>query len=353
MTEPGSHYELVPAISVEESRLVDFAAAVWPDEAPHFGVLSSWWRRAGSDCAVAAVHRPSGAMAGLCGGRPCTWSIEGASVPAIGICDWFVAPAHAGKGLGKRLVRHFEAPNRFIYAFSISDAAVAYLRVLGWEGPYASSLMVVPLPRIVGMFSRSAGDGGLAFDERDVAGAEPLGALGSDLDAIEAARGHAARAHMRRGAEEWAWRLSVCGKRRYRFCVARRAEPGGRAGRPVGYAVVRRMSAGRSRLMDGLKAAMITDLAAVDDDSAVLRVLARKAVDAAAAMQAHVVVAATTSVAHRRALAGFLSPALPLLGRLLARRSPLFMWRPHGPAAKLRADDMTLTFADVAIDLDL
>lgn len=347
MIAAGSDYDLAPATAVAKSGLIDFARAVWPDEAPHSAILSSWWRRAGPDCAVAAMHRPSGAMAGLCGGRPCRWSIKGRSLPAIAICDWYVAPAHAGKGLGKRLVAHFEALDRFLYAFSISPAAIANFKKLGWVGPHASSLMVLPLPRVLRVFSRRAGDSALAFDEYEVARAVPLGSLGPDLDAIEAARGPAAPAHMRRGAEEWAWRLAVCGERRYRFSVVRRA------GEPVGYAVVRRMVAGRSRMMDRLNAAIITDLVAVDDNPGVLRALGRRAVASAAELRAGLVTMATTSSAHRQAPAGFLSPASPLVGGMLARRAPLFMWRPQGVAAGLQAQDMALTFADVAIDLDL
>jgi GNAT superfamily N-acetyltransferase len=343
---PAGNYALVPATSIDEARLIDFARAVWPKQAPDFPILTSWWRRAAPECAVAVVHQPSGAMAGICGGRPCEWTIDGMTVPAIGICDWFVAPPHEGKGLGRRLVRHFDAPDRFFYAFSISDAAKAYLKALGWDDPHSSSLMVLPLPRFARVFF-SAPDG-LVFQERDLGYGEPLGDLGAVLDAIETARGFMTSAHMRRGAKDWAWRLSVCGKRRYRLWLARDAD-----GRPLGYVVVRPMLPGRSRTMDRLKAAMITDLVALDDDPAVLRALVGKAVRTAAALQARILLMATTSSAHARALAGFLSPVTPLIGRLLARRAPQFMWRPKGVAAKLQADHMTLTFADVALDLDL
>jgi ribosomal protein S18 acetylase RimI-like enzyme len=344
----SDEYGLVPATSVDKQALIDFAAAVWPQQTPPYRVASSWWTRAGPECAVAAVHRPTGAMAGLCGGRPCTWSIAGQSLPAVAICDWYVSPAHAGKGIGKRLVAHFDAPDRFLYAFSISDAAIANFKKLGWQGPYASSIMLLPLPGIVTIALRFAKHGGdLTFYDREIAGGEPLDDLGAALDAIDAAR--EAPAHMRRGAVDWSWRLSVCGERRYRFCLARRA------GKPVGYVVVRRMMPGRSPRMDKLKPAIVTDLVAVDDDRHVLRALALKAVEIASELQATLVLTATTTASHRKALAGvgFISPAWPVIGPLLARRSPQFMWRPWGPAATLKATDMTLTFADVAIDLDL
>ena len=346
----SDEYVLVPATAVDKRTLVDFAAAVWPQQSPPYRVVSSWWTHAEPGCAVAAVHRPSGAMAGLCGGRPCAWSFADQTLPAVAICDWYVSPAHAGKGVGKRLVQHFDVPDRFLYAFSISDAAIANFKKLGWQGPYASSIMLLPLPRVVRTALHFAkGGGNLEFVDHDIAGGAQLDGLGSELDEIETARGRAAPAHMRRGAKDWSWRLSICGKRRYRFCLARRA------GRPVGYVVVRRMMPGRSLRLDKLKPAIVTDLVAVDDDPQILHALAVKAVNIAADLQAALVVTATTTASHRTALTrvGFISPAFPLIGPLLARRSPQFMWMPRGPAAALSASAMTLTFADVAIDLDL
>ena len=350
VSSAAGEYALLPATSIDEGRLTDFAAAVWPDQSPDYRILSSWWRRAGPNHAVAAVHQPTGAMAGLCGGRQCEWIITGRPLAAVAICDWYVAPSHGGKGLGKRLVQHFDAPDRFMYAFSISDAAIANFKKLGWAGPHTSAIMVLPLPSLVRIaLSLAAVSSGLEFHDCDVAGSEPLGALGAELDRIEENGTRSASARMRRGANEWSWRLSVCGERRYRFCIARRA------GEPVGYVVVRRMTPGRSRQLGKLKAAIVTDLVAVGDDPQVLRALARRAVEIASELGALVVLTATTALGHRKALAamGFISPALPLIGRLLERRSPQFMWLPRGPAATLEADDMALTFADVAIDLDL
>jgi hypothetical protein len=288
-------------------------------------------------------------MAGLCGGRHCVFGIGGRDVPAVAICDWYVAPGHVGRGLGKRLVRHFEKPERFLYALSISDAAIANFQKLGWMGPYRSSLMLLLVPPVLAKHvARLRRQPGLSLDFHERAGGELLGPLGETFDRIEAHRA-GAPAHMRRSAAEWSWRLSVCGGRRYRFCVARRA------GDPVGYVAVRRMTPGRSRGLDRLRAAIITDLAAVNDDAAVLHALAGGAVALAADLGARAMLTALTTDAHRAALAriGFISPATPLIGRVLAPRAPQFMWLPRGPGDGLSAGDLSLSFADVAIDLDL
>jgi hypothetical protein len=342
-------YALVPAVSADYGALVDFVAAIWPELAPEARIRAFWWMRAGPEHAVAAVHRTSGAMAGLCGGRHCVFGIGDRDVPAVAICDWYVAPGHVGKGLGKRLAQHFETPERFLYAFSISDAAIANFQKLGWMGPNRSSLMLLLVPPVLA--KHLAGlprRGGLSFDVYERGGGEQLGTLGETLDRIEGRRA-GAPAHMRRGAAEWSWRLSICGERRYRFGVARRD------GEPVGYVVVRRMTPGRSGALDRLRAAIITDLAVADDDAIVLRALAGEAVALAADLGARAMLTATTTAAHRAALAriGFISPATPLVGRVLAQRAPQFMWLPRGAGQELSADDLSLSFADVAIDLDL
>ncbi len=342
----GGHL-VVPAKSIDEDKLTEFAAAVWP-ERPRDRILASWWRRAAPDCAVAAI---AGArMVGLCAGRPSEWMIGGRAHPVVAICDWYVAPDHEGKLLGRRLVRRFEAPDRMLYAFSISDVAIDYLSRLGWVGPYPSSLMVLPLPRLARVpLAALRRRSGLDLQDHEVAGGGVLGPLAAVLDHIEARRREHALAHMKRGAAEWSWRLSVCGERRYRLCVARRASE------PTGYVAVRRMTPGSSRLLGKLDGAIVADLVAVDDDPATLRALAFRAVEIAAEPRAAVVLMATTAPAHRQALAatGFLSPGFPVLGRQLQRRSPVFMWLPKGPGAGLAADAVEITFADSDVDLAL
>ena len=345
----GDDYALISAVSADRPCLLAFAAAVWPDQEPERRLRAAWWLRAGPDHAVVAVHRPSGAVAGICGGRHCVWTIAGRNVPAVAICDWYVAQDHAGKGLGKRLVGHFDNPDRFLYAFSISDAAVANFRKLGWTGPYRSSLLVRLMPRLAWRSAKLLQRAGLDVTHHECTQGEPLGELGKALDRIEARRRDDAPAHMRRDAAEWSWRLSVCADRRYRIAVVRRGHE------PLGYVAVRRMMPGRSGLLDRLRVALISDLAAADDDPAVLDALAAEACAIAADLDTRALLTAMTAPSDRAALgrAGFASPVTPILGRVLMPRSPQFMWLPRGPAAKLGPENLALSFADVALDLDL
>jgi hypothetical protein len=340
-------YAIVPAISIDDERMIRFAASIWPDR--HDRILSSWWRQASPDCAVAAVHQATGAVAGMCGGRPSEWVIDGRVWPTVSITDWYVRPDHGGKLLGRRTIRRFEQPGRLLNALSISDVAVAYVKRMGWMGPFGSTLMALPMPRLARIgVSLLARRGGLALADTSVAGRLPE-PLGAELDRIEALRAGESRPHMRRGADEWSWRLSIYRDSTYRFSVAYRD------GAPVGYVVVRAATPGASRQLGRLGAALITDLVALDDERRVLQVLAARAVAIAAEMRAAVALFVTTAPAHRRALAsiGFVAPGFPLLGRMLSSRAPVYMWSPRGPGAALNAESMTMTFADSAADLDL
>jgi GNAT superfamily N-acetyltransferase len=344
-----SQYALVSANDIDAERLVDFASRVWPDRPPYERILSCWWRHAAPDCAAAIVHQ-SGGMVGLCAGRPSEWVVAGQVYPAVSICDFFVDPQHEGKLLGRRLLRHFEGPGRLLNALSISDTAAAYLGRMGWTGPYASSLMVMPLPRVARILHRwIVRRAGFDLTNHAIAGGQLPETLRAGLDRIEAANVDDTPAHMRRGASEWSWRMSIYPDHTYRFCVAYRdAEP-------FGYVAVRAMTPGRSRQMGRLRGALMTDLVALHDDPTTLRVLTARAVAMAAELGATMALFVTTARSHRRALAaiGFVSSDLPVLGGTLARRAPTYMWLPRGPGAGLTAENMTMTFADSAVDLDL
>jgi hypothetical protein len=339
----------VPAKSIDEERLTKFAAAVWP-ERPRERILATWWRRAEPDCAIAAINQASGRMVGLCAGIPCEWMIAGRIVPATAICDWYVVPDQEGKLLGRRMIRRFDVADRVVYGLSMSEIAVVYMNRLGWAGPHAASLLAMAAPRLMrAPLTLLPRRSGLDLEEHEIAGGGTLGPLAVDFDRIEAQRTRDPLAHMRRGADHWRWRLRVCGERRYNVCLARRA------GEPVGYVVVRRMTPGASRMLGKRAGAIVTDMVAVDDEPAVLRALGRRTVDIAAGLGVVIVLMATTVAAHRRALVanGFLSSNFPLLGRFLGRMAPVFMWSPRGPGAPLTADNLALTFADSDVDLAL
>lgn len=347
---PAADYTLVPARSIDDGRLLAFAAAAWPDQPSHDRILSRWWRRADPSCAIAAIEPATGAMAGICAVRPAEWLVARKSMSAVAICEWYVVPHHAGKGLGKRMAHHLAEPGQLIYAFSISEAAIANFKKLGWKGPCGSSLLVLPLPRLASLPLRLvAANSGVDLRDQVLAGGHGLGDIGPDLDAIEARRAHDATARMRRGAADWAWRLTVCGERTYHVCIA------SVAGEPAGYVVVRKVTRGSSRMLGRLAAAMITDLVAVDDDPLVLRALAARAVAIAGRLGVVLVVMATTSRRHRKILvaSGFLSPGVPVLGGLLERRAPAFMWSPDGSGNLIDPDDVTFTFADSDVDFHL
>src|SRR5437868_2351647 len=105
---PAPGYVFVPARSVDETKLIEFTAAVFPDQPPGPRAARFWWRNAYPEGAIAAVQESTGAMAGLCAGRRIEWIIGGDVHPALVINDWYVSPAHAGHGIGKHLLQSFE-----------------------------------------------------------------------------------------------------------------------------------------------------------------------------------------------------------------------------------------------------
>ncbi len=342
------NYLFIPANSVEEPRLLDFAAAAWPDRSAD-QVLSSWWRRAEPHCAVAAIHQETGAMAGICGGRPSQWLIGDREVSAVAICEWYVAPGHKGQALGKRMVQSFTTPDNFLYTFSLSQAAVENFKKLGWVGPWQASLLALPLPRLVKVpISLFSGRAGADLRDHIVTNGHLSEALCVDLDRIELARTRPA--HMRRDCKEWSWRLSFRPDRTYHICIAYRS------GEPMGYVAVRRITPDRSRLLSRLDAALIIDLIVVcDDDILLMRALTRRAVAIAGELNTWVVVATTTVAHYRNALAsqGFISSGIPIVGRFMQRVAPQFMWSPQGPGAEIDERSITLTFADSDVDINL
>jgi Acetyltransferase (GNAT) family len=373
-------YNFVPAKSIDQAHLNAFSAAVWPD-CPADQLVSRWWRCAEPSCATAVVHEATGDMAAFCSARPSDWVVNRQTVSTVAICDWYVDPAHAGKGLGKCLLQRFETADKFVFAFSLSDAAIANFKKLGWVGPHRTSLMLLPLPTI-SKFRAAIFAGRNPVDLQDWViesaelcsvgmkrplvrrqdhvprddsaqrplpseSARALGDLGPQLDRIDERRLSDGVAHMRRGAAEWRWRLSVCGERSYHFCLARRA------GEPIGYVAVRRLKPGSSRQLGRIPGAIVTDLVAVDDEPAVLHALSTRAATVASELGAAVVLAVTSRPSQRNALvsAGFLSPDFPLLGRPLTRRSPQYMWVPKGPGTHISAGTIALNFADSDVDL--
>ncbi len=346
---PLQDYELIPARAVDDIRLLAFAQSVLHGDNPE-RLMDAWWRRAECSCATAAMHRPSGDIAGLCVARPSQWAIGQERHSAVAICGWYVSPAHTGQRIGQHLVNQFQTSRQLVYAFSISDDAIRAFERLGWVGPYRSSLMVLPVPRLARIAHRLLRrNDNLTLDEYDVETPSLPESLGEALERVDNYMARSTYAHMRRGRDEWEWRMGVCGPRRYWFCVA------SQDGVTVGYIAARRVTPGSSRILGKREATIITDLVAPHNNPALSRALVARAVSFAGGNGAVVALAATTVPNYRTAYAslGFLSPDFPILGRRLARSAPQFMWLPRAPGADLTAVTMSLSLSDSDVDLNL
>ena len=98
---------------------------------------------------------------------------------------------------------------------------------MGWVGPHATKLRLLPLPRL-----RRKRSGGVRLRSFDASATAMPGGLAEALDAIDAGKPEAQLRRIR-AADDWRMRLTARPRRSYRFYVI---EAGGK---PIGYFAVR------------------------------------------------------------------------------------------------------------------
>jgi GNAT superfamily N-acetyltransferase len=332
--------KLVPARTLDRSLLVEFAPGVWPHDEPE-KVLSRWWLTSEFAEVIAALDETSGRVAAICVGVPSRWRLPGGEIAsAISICGWYVHPDFAGHGLGRLLVRAFEDSAPFLNTLSISEAAVRGFARMGWVGPYATKLRLLPFPH----YRRGRTDG-VSLRSFDASAAAMPGALADALDRIDAEKPEAQLRRIRT-ADDWRGRLAARPRRNYRFHVV---DIGGRA---VGFFAVRPTDDEAGRQYRAARLHYVTDAVFNDDDGALMRA-AFHAVAAAAPASAGALLLCTSSarLADAASAAGWLDERARLLGARLAAKAPQYML--GGKFVTFAESDVRLTFADSDVDLNI
>src|SRR5690606_22296134 len=74
--------------------------------------------------------------------------LDGEVVPASTIFDWYVAPAHSGHALGRRLVEWSRREHPVQYTTSISASAITAFRRLGFSAPCSLPLLLAVPPMV-------------------------------------------------------------------------------------------------------------------------------------------------------------------------------------------------------------
>lgn len=336
-------FAIVPASRIAEPALRAFAAGVW-GTAGWERVRKAWWLKTGYADAVAAVDQASEQVAGICVAVPSEWGLpDGRQASAVSICGWYVAPGFTGRGLGKMLVRSFEARASCMNALSISDAAVANFTKLGWKGPFSTRLRLLPLP--AARRSRGRHGGRFSLASYEVSADRVPAEVAAALDRIDAERPASVLRRKRRSAD-WKAFLGACPTRCLRFHFIHDGA------RPVGYFVIRPTDRESGRVYRLARLHYVSDLVLnTEDDAAVDFVLDSIVAAAPSSAGALLLCATSEAVASAAAARGWMDERSPLLGQRLARKAPKYMVA--GDFLPLAAGDFRLTFVDSDVDLNI
>lgn len=339
-------FDFAPISSLDPPRIEQFAREVWPLDGDRKNVLESWWMTTGGDVATAAVERSSGRIAGLCVGVPSQWDVAGSLVSAVSICNWFVSPAFMGRGLGKALVQSFAPRAPYMNAFSVSVAAIENFRKLGWTGPYKSRLLLFPAPRLRTIWRRSSGE--VSLETYRVQGPVLPPNLGDSLDQIDRER-PAGQFRRRRRPEDWQAHLAYFPARQFDIQIVHRD------GRAIGYFATRPADRFAGQIYRRARLHYVADLVINSDDFAIVRAILDAIVAVPAVHAAGAILLCTTDerIASTAAESGWWSHQTPLIGRRLKQKAPLYMkgdgFRSPAPDGR----DLTLTFFDSDVDLNI
>lgn len=267
--------------------------------------------------------------------------VGGHSEPASTVSDWYVAPDHAGRGLGQALVRRGEETAAFMYTSAISDQAARGFTRLGWIGDRRIPMSAGPVP-LVGQRAGRPGRG-LRIEHRDVSAHDA-----GDLAPIDAIWGHlawASAAMMVRDAEFLRGHLTLAGSRRYSLFIAWRQE------QAVGYLLCRTLPPRALRFFGPVRVGIVSDYLVDECDTSALRALMGAACHRWSGEGVRVLLALTASDAHRAVLSrlGMLRP-FTVGGHLVGRRMSNRSMHQRHPGL---GDRWHLTFADNDTDLIL
>jgi hypothetical protein len=334
---------LAPARELDTDKLREFAVSLWGDGSWD-KIRQRWWLKSDYAAAVTAVERASGRVAGMCVGVPSEWTLpDGSDVKAVSICGWYVAPDFEGKGVGKMLVRSYEADTDGFNALSISDAAVRNFAKMGWVGPYSTWLRLLPSPLICRRMDRRADRFSLrAFQ----ASAHHLPMdLATALDQIDREK-PPFQLRRKRRAQDWRAFLRACPERRLQFHLVLDH------GRPVGYFVIRSTDREAGRLYRLSRLHYISDLVINSSESELIHFIFGSMPKVAPASAGALLFCASSKlIADAASAAGWLNEQSMVLGEILAAKAPRYML--GGRFAPFAATDVRLSFVDADVDLNI
>lgn len=339
-------YEVREVIPEDRPGLRALAREVWPDR-PENIFADRWWLRGSERSALVGIHRDTNELVGVLADRRCRVEIEGRTVSASGICDWYLSPRHSGHGLGKRLMKKLIDAYDLVIGISPTEVSHANLKRLGFGPVFPAPAYLAPVPSawIAARVARTRSTAKLEVTGLDLHDPSDVPAA---IDLIWAARGDRSSVSLVRDAAEIRWRVGVTRARDYRLFLAYAA------GKPAGYLLARVGPRGTSNRLAWSPLGLVVDFLTVDpEESSVFVSLLEQCLAWFARKGAPLALALTTlpSAAQTFHRLGFVSPATPLVGAKLGKLGTRFTYR--YPTGHTEARAFHFTFADADLDLAL
>ncbi len=301
-----------------------------------------WWSRPRPPLKVA--EDPAGALVGFCGFEPFTLYFSGRDYAGAWFADFFLAPGHQGKGLGRLMAGAVAEGFDLAASLNHNEAALSLFRKMGWRERGAANLYLNPWPAVPGARRWLARPRAESPYRLEIVSGLPAAA--GELDSLWS-----------RAKDRWA-----PAARRDAAALERRYAPLGRGYKTIlcyqgaalaGYMITRVAPAGAVRSLPAKPVGLIVDfLVQPGEPSGVFRALLSRALAQLARDGAAFVLSLTTVDAFGRELArsGFLHAGTPLVGAGLSRLRARFAFA--GPAAEaLGPSPWYLTLGDADLDL--
>ena len=345
MADSDSRYAVKDYSPDKKESLRALCAEVWPNQPA--GVFDRrWWWSSSTPPIKLVADAATGKLAGFCAYIPFAAHFGSRTRSSAWLVDFFVAPGHQGKGLGRLLTASVSESFELTASLNQNDAAYAVFRKMGWRPRRTAKLYLNPWTLAAGAFRPFFG---APIDPRLTISAAPFSSdrIGPEFDRLWNTAKERFGAMCVRDARALRERYGQPGTP---YTLLRCEENGALAG----YMVTRRLPRGAVRSLRGLPAGLIVDYLTAPEASP--RIFSALAADAARRLagEGPAVLLALSSVPEfGRALAalGFAHSGTPLIGGILARLDVGFTLAGRSGDDEILDAPWFLTLGDCDMDL--
>lgn len=338
MASAADDFRVRPYDGADKGAVLELLRQVWAHKRHLAADFQDrwWWQWAQPPLYV--VEGPQRALAGLCAYIPFTLRARGREFSSAWFVDFYVLQECQGRGLGRRLTQAVQ--ERFAITASLSQTAMAWrvFQKMGWHERTRVTLYMNPFPA-PWTFRRPPP--AVRISTHPIAAGLPVAA---DLDRLWARVRDRYQVIACRDSASILRRYTSQGDRRYVLLCGHQGE------QCAGYMIVRavRSVVANSRRAEGL----VVDYLVHPEDRRTFAALLGQAVSVLRDEGAGRMYCISSSPRCQRALAahGFLSPAAPLVGRLLRGNTKWLTYYSRADAGPIDPAAWFLTIGDCDID---